>query len=157
MNSDHSPKQAWSRYIKSIEAYYAIKWRKRWLKSDKGRVIAGYRPYPSIQALKLYQGRTKAFSSALIQLRTEKIGLNAFLYGMKVPDIVSPQCECQQGEETVQHFLFNCSRWSEFRSILGDFKDKTLKYTLGSREGSRKAVEFLLATKRLEQFQHTAL
>ena len=120
-------------------------------------MIARYRPYPTREALTLYEGRTKAFSSALILLRTEKIGLRAFLYGMKVPGIDNPQCNCQQQEETVQHFLLECTQWDEQRNILGPYRHRSLGYILGSREGSGKAVEFLLQTKRLEQFQAVVL
>jgi len=147
----------WNRYKKALEAYYAIKWRKRWLRGKKGRAIAKYRPYPTEKALKLYEKRVKAVSTALILLRTEKIGLRAFLFSMNVPGYNSPQCECQQQEETVQHFLLECTQWDEQRETLGPYRYRSLKEILETREGSRKAVEFLLQTKRLEQFQAVTL
>jgi hypothetical protein len=153
-----NPIQEWNRYKKALEAYYAIKWRIRWLQGERGRAIAKYRPYPTIQALELYKDRAKAFSTILILLRTEKIGLRAFLYGMKVPGINNPQCNCQQQEETVRHFLLECTEWDETRSrTLGSYSDKTLEHILGTRKGSKKAVDFLLQTKRLEQFQAVVL
>ena len=85
----------------------------------------------------------------LIQLRTKKIGLNSFLKSARVPNIEA-LCECQEEEETVEHFLFRCPRWEEQRAILDGLK--TVKETLGKRENSEKAVKYLLATKRLEQF-----
>ena len=72
---------------------------------------------------------------------------------MKVPGIEDPQCECQQGEETVQHYLLECTKWNQQRDILGAYRDRGLRDILESREGSQKAVEFLLATGRLEQFK----
>ena len=99
------------RYKRALEAFYAIKWRKRWLKSQKGRAIARYRPYPTKEALELYKDRAKAHCSILIQLRTEKIGLKAFLKGRRVPGYEDSACECQEEEETVQHFLLRCQRW----------------------------------------------
>ena len=59
-------------------------------------------------------------------------------------------CECQKEEETIEHFLFKCPRWSEQRAILNGLN--TIKETLGNRKNSEKAVKYLLATKRLEQF-----
>ena len=108
------------RYKRALEAFYAIKWRKRWLKSQKGRAIARYRPYPTKEALELYKDRAKAHCSILIQLRTEKIGLKAFLKGRRVPGYEDSTCECQEEEETVQHFLLRCQRWRTQREeILG--------------------------------------
>ena len=86
-DTDHNN---WNRYIKALEAYYAIKWRKRWLGGKKGKAIAKYRPYPTEKALKLYEKRAKAVSTALILLRIEKIGLKAFLFKMKVLGYDSP-------------------------------------------------------------------
>ena len=52
----------------------------------------------------------------------------------------------------MEHFLYKCSKWNDYRNILGDFTLKSLAETLQSREGSYRAARFLLATKRLEQF-----
>ena len=88
----------------------------------------------------------------LIQLRTRKIGLNSFLKSARVPGIEA-LCECQEEEETIEHFLFKCPRWEDQRAILNGLK--TVRETLGERKNSEKAVRFLLATKRLEQFSRT--
>ena len=139
----------WEEYKKALEAFYASKWKDRWEKSGKGRVIARYYPQPTKKALDLHERRSKPFSSMLIQLRTKKIGLNSFLKSARVPGIEA-LCECQEEEETVEHFLFKCSKWREQRAILGSLK--TTRNALGKRENSEKVVRFLLATKRLEQF-----
>jgi hypothetical protein len=67
-----------------------------------------------------------------------------------------PQCDCGQREETVQHFLLECAQWDRQRQTLGPYRRKTLKEILGSREGSKRATEFVLQTGRLEQFQAVA-
>jgi Reverse transcriptase (RNA-dependent DNA polymerase) len=144
-------KKAWTRYKRLLEGYYAIKWKERWITGKKGRIIATYNPIPTPKALNLYKDRTKAFSSILILLRTQKIGLNSFLHRMGVPGI-DALCDCEEEEETVEHFLYKCSKWNDYRNILGDFTLKSLAETLQSREGSYRAARFLLATKRLEQF-----
>ena len=139
----------WKRYKRLLESFYATKWRERWEKSGKGRAIAIYNPQPTRKALDLYKNRTKPFSSILIQLRTEKIGFNAFLNNARVPNIEA-LCDCKEEEETVEHFLFKCPKWKEQRVILNGLK--TVRETLGDRGNSEKAVKYLLATKRLEQF-----
>ena len=70
----------------------------------------------------------------------------------RVPGIEA-LCECQEEKETVEHFLFKCPRWKEQRAILNGVK--TVREVLGERKNSEKAVRFLLATKRLEQFSRT--
>ena len=45
----------------------------------------------------------------LIQLRTRKIGFNLFLKNARVPGIEA-LCECQEENETMEHFLFKCPR-----------------------------------------------
>jgi hypothetical protein len=139
----------WERYKKALETFYASKWKDRWEKSEKGRAITSFHPQPTQKALKLYKNRAKPFSSILIQLRTEKIGLNGFLKRARVPNIEA-LCECKEAEETVEHFLFKCSRWNEQRAILGGLK--TIREALGERENSEKVVKYLLATGRLEQY-----
>lgn len=144
----------WNRYKKCLEAYFTIKWRKRWIANKKGRVVANYRPYPTKQALSLYKDRTKAFSSILIGLRTGKIGLQGFLSNMRVPGYESPTCDCGEDTETVEHFLLKCPRWSQERGeVLPNLAGKSLRTILNSRMYSQKAVEFVMRTKRLEQFQ----
>jgi len=139
----------WKEYGKALEAFYASKWKDRWEKSQKGRAIALYHPQPTPKALQLYKNRTKPFCSILIQLRTGKIGLNDFLHRARVPNIEA-LCECKEEEETVGHFLFKCPRWKEQRALLNGLK--TVKEALEGRENSEKAVKYLLATGRLEQF-----
>ena len=70
---------------------------------------------------------------------------------MRVPNVDSLY-EYKEEEESVEHFLYKCSKWNVYRDILGDFRLKSLKETLLSREGSYRAARFLIATKRLEQF-----
>ena len=88
-------------------------------------------------------------STIIIQLRTEKLGLNLFLAKIKVPNI-DTLYNYKEEEELVEYFLYKYSRWNTYRDILGDFKLKPLKETLLSREDSYKAARFLLAIKRLE-------
>ena len=61
------------------------------------------------QCLEAHGGLTKAQSSVLVQLRTGKIGLGAFLYYRKVPDQFSPICPCGQGPQTPEHLFTQCT------------------------------------------------
>src|SRR5208282_220447 len=50
-----------------------------------------------------HKGLLKHESSALIQIRTGKIGLNSFLYRRQVPDVESPLYSYGRVPETVYH------------------------------------------------------
>ena len=74
--------------------------------------IACFRAQKPWVALKKYvqrhDGLRKAESSALIQARTGKIGLKAFLFQIKVPGKPTPLCDCGGAPETVGHLLEGC-------------------------------------------------
>ena len=73
---------------------------------------------------------------------------------MNVPGYESPICEYGESPETVGHYLLECPRWTQARSeTLGNLVERGLEVILGTKTASQKAVEFVLRTKRLEQFQ----
>ena len=59
--------------------------------------------------LRLYEKLAKAEGSALCQARTEKIGLQRFLFQRKVPGVVSPACPCGRGDQTAAHLFTACT------------------------------------------------
>ncbi|CCE29306.1 uncharacterized protein CPUR_02999 [Claviceps purpurea 20.1] len=80
-------------------------WRERWHKDrEKARArrpqrtitAAEHRPsfHSAGKIVRLHQPLMKHESAALIQMRTEKIGLRGFLFSRKVPDVDSPMCDC---------------------------------------------------------------
>jgi hypothetical protein len=95
----------------------------------------------------------------IIQLRSQKIGLQPFLYRQRVPGITTPICPyCDRGNETVYHYTLECREWSSARGLyLEPYINRGLDWILGTREGTLGAIRFLVATKRLEQFQAIGL
>ena len=59
--------------------------------------------------LRLYEKLTKVEGSALCQARTEKIGLQRFLFQRKVPGIASPACPCGRGDQTAAQLFVECA------------------------------------------------
>jgi hypothetical protein len=57
----------------------------------------------------LYEGLTKAETTALFLIRTEVIGLNAWLAAVRVPGVF-PACLCGWHAQTVRHVLLYCIR-----------------------------------------------
>ena len=60
------------------------------------------------KALQKYQGLRKHESSLIIQIRTGKIGLRAFLYQRGVPDIDTLLYCCSEGPETPAYVVLYC-------------------------------------------------
>jgi hypothetical protein len=61
----------------------------------------------------LYNSFKRAEASILAQLRTGTIKLNGYLHRIGASE--TDQCICGQARETVEHFLFRCSRWGQYR------------------------------------------
>ncbi len=69
--------------------------------------------------LKLHKGLLKHESALLVQMRTGKIGLAAFLFQCKVPGVMTPRCNCGSGApEKPIHVVLDCSKYHEERRAL---------------------------------------
>jgi hypothetical protein len=80
-----------------------------------------------------------------VQIRTEKIGLRDFLFRRKVPDILDPMCDCQEGRQTVRHVLLIHRKLEDIRrqelSHLPEGND--LRAILSKRKVATKAIKFI--------------
>ena len=103
----------------------------------------------------IFTGLPKAWSALAVQLRTGKIGFNAFLYERRVPSVLSPRCNCGLGDMTVLHVLTICPTWNDLRRrTLHTLRTTDTRKILGTPEGIKAAVRFTLITKLLAQFSH---
>ena len=64
----------------------------------------------------LYHEKPHKKISVLCQLRSGICRLNSYLF--KIKAAASPYCECGATEESIDHFLFRCTRWREQRTKL---------------------------------------
>jgi hypothetical protein len=89
----------------------------------------------------------------LFDLRTEKIGLRDFLFRRKVPDILDPMCNCQEGRQTVRHILLICRKLKDVRKQeLGHLPEgNDLRAILSKRKVAIKAIKFIERTQILRQ------
>ncbi|KAJ2898375.1 hypothetical protein MKZ38_003966 [Zalerion maritima] len=69
------------------------------------------------RSLRKYKTLRKHESSALTQIRTGKIGLKAFLFQCRVPDVITPYCGCG-GRETAAHVILYCPQLARQRDGL---------------------------------------
>ena len=132
-------------------------WDSRWNSGEKGRFTFRLTPQPTKATRMLYAGLSKGQSAILAQLRTGKVGFNAFLYERRVPTVLSPRCACDLGAMTVHHILLVCPTWATLRSrYLEELETSDMRKILNSTEGAKAAVQFTLATNLLPQFQRVA-
>ncbi len=103
-------------------------------------------------------------ASVLAQLRTDMSCLNESLYRIRA--VPSGQCECGQARETVDHYLFSCTKWTAQRTEMlqcTDTRRGNISFFLGGKTRSddkrwkpnldavRATIRFARATGRFER------
>ena len=137
----------------------------RFYTTKVGRFIDKALPGPHTRLL--YNGRAKLHANVLCQLRS---GINPLYKNLaKINAVETERCKCGRGEESVDHFLFRCPRWSYFRGEirrLAGHRWGDTSYLLGGWSGEQNdgalakwkpinemvtaTINFAIATGRLE-------
>ncbi|POS82407.1 hypothetical protein EPUL_004123, partial [Erysiphe pulchra] len=105
-----------------------------------------------VDTTKLYDGLKKHEATTLMLLRSEVIGLNAWLTSVKVPGI-SPQCSCGYQAQTIHHVLFYCPEHTTLRAMMFiQAGTNDINNLLTNKKGCHAAAEMLIPTDRLQQF-----
>ena len=101
----------------------------------------------------LHRDLAKAESSALIQMRTGKIGFAQFLFQCRVPGVQSASCECGWPKQDVKHVLIFCPRLGQYRpALLESAGTSDLRRMLTTPEGARASTRWLIRSGLLEQY-----
>jgi hypothetical protein len=110
----------------------------------------------------LYNSFKHTEAGILAQLRTGMVQLNGYLHRIGAAE--TDLCACGQAKETIEHFLFRCSRWNQYRERMlqqTDTKMGCLSFFLGGKALSdpsswkpnlaavRATVRYAIATGRL--------
>lgn len=118
-----------------------------------GATLRRVLPTPNKAIFRLYQGLDTPERTVLTQLRTGKIGLNAYLHTIKVRD--SPICEnCNlRVPETPHHVLFHCPRYGALRATYWgptpQDRPRNLREALADAKWTHQTARLALATGRL--------
>lgn len=142
---------------KTLEEMVRKSWESRWTaylaSIPPGRPRTPAQIATTRNPLQLHGGLSKATSSMVTQIRTEKIGLRAFLHDRRVPNI-QPTCQCGWPRQTAKHIIMFCPRWEDERIAL------RLTVNLGNYaklletpKEARIVAKWLQETKLLPQFQ----
>jgi hypothetical protein len=106
---------------KTLEEMVRKSWEARWtaylasIPPERSRTPA--QTATALKPLQLHAGLSKATSSMVTQIRTEMIGLRAFLYVRRVPNI-QPECQCGWPRQTAKHIIMFCPCWENKRIAL---------------------------------------
>ena len=104
--------------------------------------------------VQIHQNLSRAQSSIAIQIRSEHIGLNSYLYRRKVPGVDSPKCQCGYPTQNVRHMVMTCPQWARGR---GDFlrkaNDRSYQAMIQSPEDVARITKWILDEGYLEQFR----
>jgi hypothetical protein len=136
-------------------------WKVRWRTQRQGQTAAAaVDPRFERKDLRLHSNLTKAESSLLIQARTGKIGLKAFLFQRQVPGVVSPRCPCNGEKETVYHLVKECEeiRTPRNQSII-KYRNASLRdfrRALGEPSEAAQIVRWIIRTGRLGEYRIAA-
>jgi Reverse transcriptase (RNA-dependent DNA polymerase)/Endonuclease-reverse transcriptase len=145
-------------------------WKRRWERTSAARRAQEGRNtrepaetdpvFSGKQALKRHIGLKKHESSLLTQIRTGKVGLRAFLFQRRVPNVATPLCRCGNGEETPAHIAVFCPELEEerreLRAILAPQALLTTRDFAGATGDPARAsamVKWLLATGRFPEYR----
>jgi len=98
----------------------------------------------------LYNGLLKAEATALFLLRTEVIGLRAWLAEINVPGI-TPRCECNRSPETASHVVFHCPRYNR-ESLRPHILIERLPVCLADQKSAQAIAKWFVRSGALNQF-----
>jgi hypothetical protein len=118
---------------------------------------------PGKHTKEIYDQLSRKEAAVLVQLRTGMARLNGYLH--RIQAVPSEICACGRSLETVEHFLFTCTKWREQRKLLLEcttMQRGNLSFYVGGKARSdkddwkpdmraiRATVKFALATGRLD-------
>jgi RNase H-like protein len=141
---------------RSINADAKDQWRREWNEGTKtATALRRITKRKGVKTgTKLYNAiPSRQTVATLVRLRTGHSGLKQHLYRLSIED--SPYGECKQGQETVEHYLLECRRYTKQRCTLryrlrkevgtgGMRVDKLL----GEPKNIRHTMEYVATTKR---------
>jgi hypothetical protein len=162
------------RLASSARRWVRQRMKERWIKEWAASKVAI--PYhqlvemPHKKVLKLYQGLPKPYTSIIMQMRTERIGLKHFLYkhitqrrGDDEEDKSNRgRCLCEEGSQTPQHILLQCPLYTDLRAtLLSELRHKTelgnstaYNAIVSDSQAIGYVAKFMHQTGLLGQFRH---
>jgi len=137
---------------KALDRWTNLEWRRRWTHKIGRQKAATWKTDWMQPVHLLYDGLLKHEATALFLLRTEVLGLNAWLASVGVPGI-DKRCTCGWPAQTVRHILLFCPNHADSRALyfqragLAD-----LHGALSTAASAHQAAKWLAASDLLSHF-----
>jgi hypothetical protein len=130
-------------------------WEKAWDKQKGGKPTKKLIPRPSPSTLQYWSYLRKATSSILIQIRTERIALEHYLW--RINKRPNPYCGCRSSGQTVKHVFIECPLYADERELMwtpinGFRRTTDLRVLLGEKKAAVAIAQFVHDTGMLAQF-----
>ena len=132
---------------------------KRFPPEKRGGILREIQPTPSKQIRLLHSRVKRAKTSLITQIRTEKIGLKAFLYSRWVPGVEEEICECG-ARQTARHILHECRLFSKKRREWWAEERRKVKFSVITHKDmltkpryASMAADFMRSTGLIGQYQ----
>jgi hypothetical protein len=135
-----------------IARWADLEWKRRWKKAAKAQRTATWSTPWSKPTLPLYEGQTKAESTAAFLLRTEVLGLNAWLASIHVKN-TTPHCTCGWPTQSVRHVILFCNHRTERDQLFARAGTNNMAQMLSTSRGLHAAAKWLIGQGVLQQFQ----
>ncbi|RAQ99830.1 reverse transcriptase [Stemphylium lycopersici] len=104
----------------------------------------------------LYSDLTRSEASIAIQIRSEHIGVRAYLHQRKVPGIEDKSCPCGYLSQNVEHRLLVCKEWSTGR---GEWRararNRNFQAMISNKGDLQRITRWIIHQGFLEQFSLT--
>ena len=138
-----------------IDSHFAQIWQQRWIveteKRSNSRARVWHTPW-ALRPLTLYEGLPRHQATALFLLRTEVLGINAWLSKV-LPDYDSA-CFCGPQPQTLGHLITFCLATTEARlKLIERTGSSDIRGLLDEQEKAKHAARWLLDTGALVQFR----
>lgn len=142
---------------KAIDVYHLDQWEKRWESYQNRNGAASVPPARrhgiGKETVIMRKNLHKAESTMATHIRTECIGLKAYLTDRKVPGYLSAACSCGFARQTAKHILMHCPLYAERRAeMLRAVGTQDYRTLTASAKGLKEASKFMIRTNLLEQF-----
>ena len=98
---------------KMIREHQVQQWQKAWENAVSGRHTKDL--IPSVRT-KVSWASQRCIDMSYARMLTGSTNLNDHLFKMKYSD--TPNCECEEARETIDHYLMDCSIYSESRDAM---------------------------------------
>ena len=122
------------------------RWATEWEAAKEGQALRRIQPLPSVGILKIHADIKRSMSSLITQIRTEKIGLGAFLHSCRVPGYDTAECMCGGGKHTAAHVLAKCR----------DYIEERWSFWEGVKRRKRDPMGHISVEEMLTKFVHSA-